>query len=299
MTDTIDRHDYGKISPTAKITAYWRSLSDIPYSKEIAVAVRAEETAREMLGDEIVATGGRLSPAIFEVRYKSIDDGLRRVGLTDVLELACGLSPRGLDIVSHGGTYVGTDLPDMHAESSAVLRDIAARDRIPTTSLHLQSANVLEMSELEDAAHHFNGRSFAICNEGLLPYLNMEEKKKMAENIRALLVKKGGCWITTDIVFKVFRQSVAQLFGRNSLDAVRPAMKNIIAQTGRNILANDFADIGAAEKFYRELGFNIAEYPMYTGDYELSTAGRLDDRIKDRFLEILASAKVWIMVPKP
>jgi hypothetical protein len=54
-----------------------------------------------------------------------------------------------------------------------------------------------------------------------------------------------------------------------------------------------------AVKFYSDLGFTIDEFPMYAGDYELSTALRFHESFKERFIEILSSAKAWIMSPKP
>jgi len=297
MGTTEIRNDHNRISPTAKITAYWRSLSDIPFSKEIAEAVDAERTAREMLGDRIV-TMGSISPSLFEARYRSINYGLKKSRIINVMELACGLSTRGLEIVSDGGIYVGTDLPEMHAESSPIIKALAARSGIPTDNLHLQPANVLNKDEMESAAAHFEGRKFAICNEGLLPYLDKEEKAKMAENIRGLLPADDGCWITMDVSFKALRESIAAFFGPDTKKVIQPAMKKISDQTGRDLLANDFADKSEAMKFYSDLGFVIKEFPMYSGDYELSTASRLHESFKERFLEILSSAKVWIMTPK-
>lgn len=267
MENIASRNDHNKISPTAKITAYWRSLSDIPYSKEIGEAVVAEQAAREIIGERIV-TMGSLSPSIFEVRYKSINYGLKMSKIENVMELACGLSPRGLEIVGRGGIYVGTDLPEMYSESSPVITGIAARAGIPTNNLHLQPANVLDKQELENAASHFGGKRFAVCNEGLLMYLDREEKKKMAEHIRSLLMDTGGSWITTDIVFRVIRESVAAMFGPEAKKVVQSAMKNIADQTARDITGNDFTDRSEAVRFYEDLGFEIEEFPMYDGSYE-------------------------------
>jgi len=298
MAEKSSRDDYGKISPTAKITAYWRSFSDIPYSKEIAEAVDAEKTAREMLGDRIAAMG-LLSPSIFEVRYKSINDGLRRSGIDRIMELASGLSPRGLDIASRGGVYVGSDLPDMHAESGAVIRAIASRAGVPTANLHLQPANVLSRRELEEAASHFNGARFAVCNEGLMTYLDMEEKATMAGNIREILLSSRGCWITTDIQFQELRESLFALFGPEAKKVAQPVLKRISERTGRDITGNDFADKAEALKFFDGLGFAVEEYPLYAGDYPLSTASILPESFRDRVVGIFSSAKAWKMAPKP
>ncbi len=291
------RNDYRKISPTAKIPAYWRSLSDIPFSKEIAEAVGAEQTARQLLGDALLAVGKR-SPVIFEVRYKSINHGLKKAGIDNVMELACGLSPRGLEIASRGGVYVGTDLPDMYAESSPITMEIASRMNISPANLHLQPANVLSKDEMEDAAAHFNGQRFAVCNEGLLPYLNMREKATMAENIHALLSSNRSCWITTDVAFKEIRGKIAATLGPEAKNILQSALRNITSQTERNITDNDYSSKSEAMKFYEVAGFEIEEYPMYSGDYAVSTASLIPDDIRENFISILSSAKSWILTPK-
>jgi hypothetical protein len=297
MEEFNSKNDHNRISPTAKITAYWRSLSDIPYAKEIAEAVGAEKTTREIIGDRIVEMG-TVSPALFEMRYKAINYGIKRCGLNNVLEIACGLSPRGLEIISVGGIYVGTDLPEMFNESSPVINEIAARTNLPLNNLHLQAANVLIEKEMDAAAAHFNGTNFAVCNEGLLMYLDRDEKKKMAENIRKLLMHNGGCWITTDIVFKLLREAIVAMFGAEPAKVIRPALKNISNLTGRDISANDFADKSEAVMFYKDMGFNIEEFPMYDGNYELSTISMLNPLFTNRFLGILSSSKAWILTPK-
>ncbi len=288
--------DHDRISPTAKITAYWRSLTDIPFSGEIAEAVGAEETARALLGERIVRMG-TLSPSIFEARFKSIDRACAKTGMKNVLELACGLSPRGLGIAAKGGIYVGTDLPDMHAESSPVILAIAEREGIPTAGLHLQPANVLNREDLEQAASCFRGGTFAVCNEGLLMYLDREERKTMAENIRGLLLKSGGCWITTDILFRVIRETIMTVFGPEARSVVRPAMKMLADQTGRNVSSNDFADRAEALRFYEDLGFSVEELPLYSDPRELSSASRVPEPYREAFFAILAKATVWILVP--
>lgn len=297
MAIETKENDHSKISPTAKITAYWKSLSDIPYSEVIAKVVKAEKTAKEMIGDRIELSKS-FFPPILEVRYKSINYGLKKNGIENVLELASGLSPRGLEIASKGGIYVGTDLPEMYIESSKVIIDIANRVGVPLNNLHLQPANVLNKDELGNAVRYFNGKKFAICNEGLLPYLTKDEKSKMAENVREIILNNDGCWITTDIDFKSWREEIIKLLGENVSNAIKSAMKNISVQTGTDILKNDFANKYEALKFYENFGFEIEEYPVYAGDYTLSTAHFIPDILKERFISTLKSAGTFILTLK-
>lgn len=88
---------YENIGPTAWRVAYSRTLSDIPYSKEIfeeldAVVKPSNEAEREYMGH---ARASHLAPQ-FEARYKLIDDMIEQNGTKQVLELASGLAPRGL-----------------------------------------------------------------------------------------------------------------------------------------------------------------------------------------------------------
>ena len=297
MTVTSTRADHNRISPTAKITAYWRSLSDIPYSKEIAESLGAKETALELLGEQVVAMG-KISPAMFEARYTSINRGLEKCGIGNALELACGLSPRGIEIASKGGIYVGTDLPDMYTESSPIITSIARRAGVPMDKFHLRPANVLDRDQMENAASYFRGERFAVCNEGLLMYLDMEEKTKMARIVRELLLKSGGAWITTDITLGETRKKIASMLGPVGKLIAKSAMRNITAQTGINISGNDFKSAADAVKFYNELGFDVEEFPMYDDRQTLSTASLIPVNRKKELVEILSSASVWILTPK-
>lgn len=297
MEEMNARNGFSKISPTAKIPAYWRSFSDISYSKEISEAVDAEKTAKKMQGSRPEAMMA-CSPAYFEIRYKAINYGLKKRGISNVMELACGLSPRGLEVVAGGGIYVGTDLQNMFAESSPVILAIARRMGIQMGNLHLQPANVLQEKELEDAAVHFGDKAFAICNEGLLPYLTMEEKATMAQNLRNLLKNGRGCWITTDIAFKEMREKLFSSLGLGVEKTVQKLMQDISKRTGSDIASNDFTDKVAAFKFYNDLGFIVEEFPMYSEDYTLSTSSLIPDRLKETLIHIFTSARAWILTPK-
>ncbi|HEY9167190.1 MAG TPA: hypothetical protein VIS48_13625 [Candidatus Kryptonia bacterium] len=49
---------------------------------------------------------------------------------------------------------------------------------------------------------------------------------------------------------------------------------------------------------YEDMGITVDEMPMYNHDHRLSTSSRLHESFKDRFLEILSAAGVWIMKRK-
>lgn len=289
--------EYSKISPTAKITAYWRSLSDIPYSREIAETVHAEDTARQMLGDRLNVMMYFSAPML-EARYKAISYGLKRTGTDNVMELACGLCPRGLEIASRGNMYVGTDLPVMIAESAPLLNRIAAEMGIDSRNLHYQAVNVMELDQLQAAAERFRGKPFGICNEGLLMYLSREEKAIMAAHVHKLLSASGGVWVTTDILFNGYREKMVEMLGYKLDENIKANLNIIGNQVGRDLSNNNFEDEADALKFYNDLGFEVEFMPQYDGSYPLSTLANADEQLKEIMLKMLSAGKLWVLRPR-
>ena len=213
------------------------------------------------------------------------------------MELACGLSPRGLGLAASNKKYVGTDLPGMLAEISPVVNSIALRTSIKPGLLNFETVNVLDKEQLEKAALHFNGERFAICNEGLLMYFNMEEKAAMAKNVHSLLRQKSGCWITIDISFGEIRKKLMNGASPESIEKFRGVMGAINTKTGRDMTGNDFKDDAEATAFYEALGFRVEKYPFYDGSYEISSLPLVPEEMRERMISVLSNVNAWILEP--
>lgn len=296
METNKEAANYSKISPTAKITAYWKSLTDIPYAKEISDTIEAEKGARQVLGDNL-SVMEYFSSVIMEVRYKAINAGLQEKQVNNIIELACGLSPRGLELASNNKKYVGTDLPGMLSEASYVINGIASRIGIKPGLLHFEIVNVLDKEQLENAVAHFNGERFAICNEGLIMYFTREEKVTMAKNVYSVLKQNGGCWITIDIEFGGLRKKLLSVASPEAKEKFKNRMGAISSQTGRDLGSNDFKDEAEATAFYEGLGFRIKKYPFYDGSYEISTLRLIPEQMRETMVQALSNTMAWIMEP--
>jgi O-methyltransferase involved in polyketide biosynthesis len=145
--------------------------------------------------------GADLRRAHFQDRYRSIDTLLAESGATRVLEIAGGLSFRGLALAQRQPiTYLDTDLPAM-AETKA--RIIAALDAGPLVGeLRVRALNALDTDDFRAAVAELPAGPFAIVNEGLLMYLDPDEKRRLAGHIRDALTARGGVWITADIYLR-------------------------------------------------------------------------------------------------
>jgi len=206
--------NFEKVSLTARLTAYMRQYSDIPFAKDVAIRLRTEEAFKKLLRDNDLSPKDLLwYGPILEVRYKSIAETIRKSRATQVLELASGLSLRGLAITQDPQvTYVESDLEGLTEEKSSLVADLRRQYRIAEHgNLHLVTADALDRNQLQAAAKSFQrDQPIAVVNEGLFPYLSATEMATVARNIRDLLCEIGGVWITPDFSLKQDVEDVSE-----------------------------------------------------------------------------------------
>lgn len=169
------------ISPTAHYTGYvWfrNGLSD-PVLATTQGRILFESLQPTMLASRTL--GGPTLEGYLLARHAAIDARLTRAieedGITQVVEVAAGLSPRGLRFHQRYGdrlTYVEADLPDMAARKERALRDaqsLGDTHRVVVLDA-LRDSGTQSLSAL--AAELDPAQGLAIITEGLLGYLPTE-----------------------------------------------------------------------------------------------------------------------------
>ena len=233
--------NFESISPTAIVTSYPRTFTDIPYEKEIY------QWLQKNCKNNDVKLNKLLAPEI-EARYKLTNKILDNLNIKQIVEIAAGYSSRGLIYAEKGYEYIEMDLEEVAKNKDRLLRDIAS---IPC-NLHIESGNALNYEDFEKCEKFLNkDREVAIINEGLLRYLTFEEKRIVAKNIYNVLKKYNGVWITCDVTPKKFIQK--------QNDFMPNFNNNLNVVTSRNNLTDRFENIEHINKFMKDIGFNSVE----------------------------------------
>jgi O-methyltransferase involved in polyketide biosynthesis len=240
--------DFSTISPSARSLLMVKAQTSLPYAREAAELV---------FGAEAVAAAGSGPGAEsrrhhFELRARSLDAALDELGATRVIELAAGLSFRGLDRATRAGVaYLDTDLPGI----AELKHELVARLAPSTLAgmLRVQPLDALDRDALGAAAASLPAGPIAIVHEGLLMYLDDAEKATLAANIRDVLVERGGHWVTADI------------YVRSDVHLHRDDQtKQFLAD--HNVEAQKFADWAAADAFFPAHGFRVVAKHAPPGD---------------------------------
>jgi O-methyltransferase involved in polyketide biosynthesis len=168
----------GRVSPTAHYTGYvWarNGLSD-PELETVEGRILFE-TMRLPMSVSAILGGGTLEGYLL-ARHRAIDVLLERAiddgRVTQVVEVAAGLSPRGLRFTRRHGDrlmYLEADLPEMVARKRAALERIGSlsdRHRVEEVDV-LRDEGPASLGEL--AARLDTSSGLALITEGLLGYL--------------------------------------------------------------------------------------------------------------------------------
>ena len=196
-----NNRDYSSISPSARSLLLLKGFTDIPFALEAARLISRPDHYQPDFSIKDLAFWARVLH--FESRYKSINQLLASLPIQNILEISSGFSFRGLSSVLNKEVYyIDTDLPEVIATKLSLLEDLLPYDAIPHGELETLALNALDEAAFTVIADHFPKGEVVIVNEGLLVYLNMDEKRKLCHNIRKVLRQRSGYWITADIYVK-------------------------------------------------------------------------------------------------
>ena len=278
------RTSFDRIAHTAWGPAYNRAQAGIKYAPEIFDAIDAVVKPTDPLEKEYLNTRKEsgIGPR-FEARYILTNRLLAQNKTSQILEIASGLSPRGQIMTEEDPslTYVEVDLPTMTENKRKILKKLFTEGVAkPQKNLHIEDGNSLDFESLTSAIKYFKNAPISIINEGLLSYFNFDQKAIMAKNIRSLLEKFGGVWITPDI----------NLVKKQTITSHQKLVKEL---SGINIQDNEFADEESAIKFFEDAGFIVERHTLLEVADELVSIKKLGLSKKDT--EEILNRPVFLM----
>ena len=246
MEQTNFNRDFASISPSARWLLLVKGYTNIPFAREAAELMEfpnkytPDFTKRDFAFWAVVYH--------FEYRYLSIDHLLKDLNIKNILELSSGYSFRSLAYAKQKGVYyIDTDLPEVIAFKKDFVENLK-RDRLDIEGqMELIPLNVLDKTNFHEIINHFPQGEVIIVNEGLLTYLDKQEKEKLCSIIHEVLIERGGYWITADIYLKNRQPGLGNKFGEK--------IKKFHEQ--HDTEGNSFESFKEAETFFKDMGFVI------------------------------------------
>lgn len=255
-----ESRNFNTISPSAEFLVRLKAFTTIPFAKEAAALLvkgAVAEAAEHSQEDRNYFFRQMLH---FENRYRTIDKILADISTTNFLELSSGYSFRGLALCLEKNVYfMDTDLPDLVEEKKKIVAELLrSSNKEMKGKLELVALNALNRDNFTQVANKLPGGPVTIINEGLLPYLENEEKTILCSIIQEILKQRGGFWITGDIYIKQDNEETRYM----PEIAKRWKMQHHTEE-------NKFEDFVSAEKFFAARDFKVVRRESFAKD-ELS-----------------------------
>jgi O-methyltransferase involved in polyketide biosynthesis len=237
--------DYTTISPSALSLLLLKSKLRIPFAQR-ASELLWPNSPPDALMRALTQDNAQRRMKHFEIRYHSLDTLLAEAALPRVLEIGGGLSFRGLELARTSDTfYVDTDLPDIIQLKSELVAKLHPAPLVGT--LRVQALDALDSDAFDTTVDGVPRGPLAIANEGLLMYLDEDEKACLAANVRKALLARGGVWLTADVYIRNSRPDPASFTNQASREFLKR----------HGVEEKKFVDFDAATKFFSENGFEI------------------------------------------
>ncbi|MEO6838074.1 MAG: class I SAM-dependent methyltransferase [Ginsengibacter sp.] len=201
LNNDNSERNFTSISPSAKSLLRMKGYTRLPFAMQVAaIAIRPEKFEPDFQDKDFMFWTRVFH---FEVRYKTIDLLLQDISIKNILELSSGFSFRGLDkVINNDIHFIDTDLPAIIEEKKEMLKELLTGIPTPKGKLELFPLNALDEKAFTTITNRFTSGPIIILNEGLMMYLNEEEKRKLCRIIHSILKERGGYWITADIYLK-------------------------------------------------------------------------------------------------
>ena len=234
-----------------------------------------------------IMTGSTLS---VEARYKAISRILTENGYKNLLDIACGFTPRSLFCEKAGIDYVGMDLP----VSAEQLQDFAARKYPHHTHATYVGGDATNAASLKSAANLLHGELMISC-EGLILYLSKDEIEQLIGGIREVLKEHGGAWYTSDwgVDYEAF--GTFMMSSPETVEFYRKAKEHTMKASNIVNPENRFGSDEELIDFLKAHGMKAEKIPFYTGKEELNSIHALTGENLEKVKELLAKCFVWKM----
>ena len=281
------------VSYTAPITLYWLAKAGVPEAVEYVQYIDAEKILKSENISQYERVE-RINKIYQEIRYASLNNFIESENYTNVMDLGCGVSPRCLYMARKGINYVGTDLSDVVEVLNFYAPNFVKDDM--KKYIRFAVADAADRDEMMNAAKSLNGK-ICIVEEGLLMYLSHDQQKAMLKNIRDILKKNGGVFVTSDFVAgDIFMSINRTIYGdEDSLVVAKETQK--VYEDLSKVFFNDtiFKTKEEAVKFIEEAGLKVETRPLFTGAPNVISIRDLNSRDIESINALMQQKLLWVI----
>lgn len=288
--------EFEMVSYTAYTSLHWLKEAGVPEAKEYAKAIGP----KSLLNKNEIPNYAILAPVnhfYHEMRYTALNRYIDENGYTNVMDIACGFSPRGLVMAREGRHFVAAELEAVAVAGNGYLQKCLTADQKKLASY--EAVDATDKTGIIAAADKMKGK-ICITMDGLMMYLSADEQAKVLQNIKTILQKHGGCFITCDFSERDFvTQAAITLYGEKGASDLYRESAKVYESTAEADYNEDFFDNAeSAQKFIEAQGLQAKRIPLFDKPVKLYSNRKLNKEQNTRLEQLKTKEFLWVITAK-
>ena len=180
-------------------------LANAGYEKALAILEKmGVEKEKIFHGVDPSDMVNRPSDIVRELRYVALNRTIEETGLSVLMDLPCGYTPKVFEFTEKGMQYIGCDLPAVINDFSPIIASMT--DDEQKKNIDFQVVDVTNYESMKAAADKARG-PVCIATEGLSVYLSPEEKSSFLQTSGGFSLKKADAglaqmWRRSSIIWR-------------------------------------------------------------------------------------------------
>ena len=288
--------EFQSVSYTAPITLHWLAKAGIPEAVEFIGTLSAKNILDKIPSRDPERV--EKANAIYqEMHYTALNEYIEKNGYKNVVDLGCGVSPRGIMMARKGINYVGIELPAVAEAVDEYVPMFLDDDQLKYFTI--ASADFADREAMMAAVKNIDG-PVCIISELVLVFLSREKQDALFNNIREILKEKGGCFVTCDYTTgELFWDGTAAIYGEQATQNIADDTVKLYAGISEtNFSGTVFNTHKEAKKFIAAHDFNLQEVPTLADASKLYSVKSLNDKQIKKLQKFARKKLLWVMTVK-
>ena len=230
-----------------------------------------------------------------ELCYETTVEYVRKHNYKNILDVGGGYSPRAVVFAKEGRKYFGAELAAVAVAASGVMDKVL--DKNSRANVDYDEVLVEDSQAMLAAADTFDGK-ICIVEQGLMIYLDQDRLADYYENLRDIMKKHGGCFITSDMATReLFKDIAAAIYGEDQVELLYAETKDMYEELFDSLINEENFDnqLDALEYAKEDLGLKIERVPLLSDTSKLDCLKGLSSEQAEKIKQICEKNYLWVI----
>ena len=284
------------VSYTAPITLHWLAKAGVPEAVEFIGNLNAGNIINQVSFKDPERVE-KANSIYQELHYSALNEYIKLNGYKTVIDLGCGVSPRGIVMARNGINYIGIELEPvakaMEEYTPYFLNDGQLK------YVNFAVADFTDRDAMIAAAKNIQG-PVCIVSELVMVFLSKTQQQALFDNIHEILKEHGGCFVTADYTTgEIFYDGTEKIYGEKVTDRVAEETVKLYAEVSETDFTGTVFDTHKESMdFIKEHGFNIERVPLLADASKMYSVRNLNDKQIKKLQKFARKKLLWVMTVK-